>query len=597
MLEYVSLIALSLPAIWIGHHVLSYLISLYQFQKFGASSPVPSITVYTPRDSFATWLLSPWVAPFFESLPPRLGHWFSFVKRDFSWWKKEDFPLPELGDLYWNVGPGGAQLWSSSADINAQILQRKNDFVKNIEDYYALNIYGVNVVSTEGAVWQRHRKITGPPFNEKNSSLVFEETLSQAKSMLASFTQNLDGSEADPGREPIVEDLARWTMTLTLNVISSASLAIKAVWPASSVASSTSNLVNDEERPTKPETEDGLPFQKSFDSVMTNVRILVALWSLPSLLLDYLPIKYFQEILKSSDDFLGYMHTLIGEHKAKIDAESDDDSAGSADLLSSIVRGSTGNKSASLSEEEMIGNIFIFVLAGHETTASTLQTALILLACEPEMQKEVRKEIGAIWDGKEEGEDLRYENYPKMRTIMALMLETLRLYPPVVQLPKFTITPQTVTHNSQTVDIPANSRVSIDVVSTHRSPKYWNQSPSQSRHTFAPSRWLMPSSYVQPPDTSNESPAHENLLCPKKGAFIAFSSGFRGCLGKKFAQVEFCVVVATLLRHYSVVLVGEKGESWEEAKRKALGALDDRRTGVAMRLNGKVKVRFVRSGK
>jgi hypothetical protein len=71
----------------------------------------------------------------------------------------------------------------------------------------------------------------------------------------------------------------------------------------------------------------------------------------------------------------------------------------------------------------------------------------------------------------------------------------------------------------------------------------------------------------------------------------------RSCLGKKFAQVEFCTVVAVLLRECSVELVDEgEGKGWEEKRREALECLDRRRTIIALRMLGKVKVRFVRRG-
>jgi hypothetical protein len=69
----------------------------------------------------------------------------------------------------------------------------------------------------------------------------------------------------------------------------------------------------------------------------------------------------------------------------------------------------------------------------------------------------------------------------------------------------------------------------------------------------------------------------------------------RNCLGKKFAQVEFCTVIAVLLRKCSVELVAE-GMGWEEKRRETLGMLDDRRTVIALRMKGKVKVRFVKRG-
>ena len=106
----------------------------------------------------------------------------------------------------------------------------------------------------------------------------------------------------------------------------------------------------------------------------------------------------------------------------------------------------------------------------------------------------------------------------------------------------------------------------------------------------------MPSPYVAPPNSANESTAHANMFCPPKGAFLAFSAGFRACVGKKFAQVEFCTLVAVLLKDYSIELVPEDGMSWGETRDKAMKALDNRRTAIAMRMLGKVKVRFVKRG-
>lgn len=71
----------------------------------------------------------------------------------------------------------------------------------------------------------------------------------------------------------------------------------------------------------------------------------------------------------------------------------------------------------------------------------------------------------------------------------------------------------------------------------------------------------------------------------------------RSCLGKKFAQVEFCTIVAVLLGECSIELVDDGvGKGWEEKRREALKCLDRRRTIIALRMLGKVKVRFVRRG-
>jgi cytochrome P450 len=240
--------------------------------------------------------------------------------------------------------------------------------------------------------------------------------------MLASFTREADGSKSTPGEEPVVEDLIHWAMVFTLNVISSASLNIKAIWPTHSVAATEDKMGQSES--DEHTASNSILFQESFDMVMNNVAWLIVF---PSWILRNSPIRFMRRIQKYSDDFLAYMSQLIASHQAKIasGAEEVDVSSGAGDLLGSIIKGSIGNKSATLSEQEMIGNIFVFVVAGHETTAITLQTALLLLACEPHIQREVHKEIDSIWAEKKSGEDLVYEDYGKMRYIMAVMVRLL----------------------------------------------------------------------------------------------------------------------------------------------------------------------------
>lgn len=50
-----------------------------------------------------------------------------------------------------------------------------------------LDIYGRNVVTSEGATWRLHRKITSRPFSERNNQLVHEESVRQALQMMESW--------------------------------------------------------------------------------------------------------------------------------------------------------------------------------------------------------------------------------------------------------------------------------------------------------------------------------------------------------------------------------------------------------------------------
>ena len=113
-------------------------------------------------------------------------------------------------------------------------------------------------------------------------------------------------------------------------------------------------------------------------------------------------------------------------HEVISSATTSTSTSAGGDLLSSMVKASKQDRSSALSERETVGNIFVFVLAGHETTATTLQTALILLAANPQLQEEVQDEINGIWATKTEG-DPDYGDYPKMRVIMALTVSRMPL--------------------------------------------------------------------------------------------------------------------------------------------------------------------------
>lgn len=234
--------------------------------------------------------------------------------------------------------------------------------------------------------------------------------------MLASFTNDADGTASTPGCEPVVEDILHWTMAATLNVISGAAFSLRMPWPTRSVAikERALNAESTEKLAVVPifSNSHTMEFQTSVDIVMNHTPALILL---PEWLLRNAPWKLLRDLQRAKDEFKQYMHEFISS------ASKSTSSSARADLLSSMIKASNQDKSNALSERETVGNIFVFVLAGHETTATTLQTALILLAAYPELQRQVQDEINDIWVIKKEGEDLDYVDYRRMRVMMALM--------------------------------------------------------------------------------------------------------------------------------------------------------------------------------
>src|SRR5690348_11139301 len=77
------------------------------------------------------------------------------------------------------ASPGALQMYSQSAEVIHQVTQRREAFPKDIAKYGILEMFGKNVLTTEGALWRLHRKVTSASFNEKNAAHTFAEAIHQ----------------------------------------------------------------------------------------------------------------------------------------------------------------------------------------------------------------------------------------------------------------------------------------------------------------------------------------------------------------------------------------------------------------------------------
>ena len=100
----------------------------------------------------------------------------------------------------------------------------------------------------------------------------------------------------------------------------------------------------------------------------------------------------------ATEEFQKYMEEMLAhERQSAANREK-----GTGNLIGALVRASeeaqrSGDKVdlayLGFSDEEIFGNIFAFNLAGHETTANTIATAIVLMAAKPEYQKWISEEI------------------------------------------------------------------------------------------------------------------------------------------------------------------------------------------------------------
>jgi cytochrome P450 len=143
---------------------------------------------------------------------------------DWCWVKLFD-PFEKYGDVFISVSPSRNIVWTASAEAIQQITQHRDTFPKPLESYAILDLYGRNIVTTEGAEWKKHRKVISPGLNEKNNALVFKESITQTQGMLRRWT-GLDGRG-----NVTLTDVPRDSMRVTLHVITKVGFGVGLSWP------------------------------------------------------------------------------------------------------------------------------------------------------------------------------------------------------------------------------------------------------------------------------------------------------------------------------------------------------------------------------
>ena len=212
---------------------------------------------------------------------------------------------------------------------------------------------------------------------------------------------------------------------------------------------------------------------------------------------------------------------LIGQLVAR---RAEEIAAGTApnDLATKIMTTADPVTGKTFLPDEMVDQVAIFFLAGHETSASALAWALYLLALYPDWQDKVAAEAQAL-------QICDFAVISKLGVTRDVFRETLRLYPPVPMMVR-----------EATRDEPFRDRVAkrgsqlvISPWHLHRHERLW-ECPDH----FDPARWHT-----------------ENGKSCQRDAFIPFSAGARVCSGAGFAMVEGVLILARLLRDFEVETV------------------------------------------
>ena len=274
-----------------------------------------------------------------------------------------------------------------------------------------------------------------------------------------------------------------------------------------------------------------------------------------------------------------------------------------------------------ITKQEAIADSFVFLFAGHESTANTIHYAFLFLAISLASQNQLQSSLDAFLSDRPP-ESWTYESdFPLLLNSFAgaIMNETLRVLPPIIALGKVTHEPQQIHIDGKAVRIPANTHIQFNVIGVQRDPRYWPSQKSQisdKEHDlddFVAQRWLPSYEKGSNLKAAPESVSDEGLFVPRKGAFIPFSEGARGCPAKRFAQTEIIASLAVIFKVWSVELdvggwtsdeevekmvVAERKVVYEKAIQRARKLMAESESIVTLQMLGEsVPIRFVKRGR
>ena len=227
-------------------------------------------------------------------------------------------------------------------------------------------------------------------FTERNNSLVWQESIRLVMEMKDHWVEQYARSSSS---HFVLPDPREDILKLTLDVICGAGFGVKLPFKPTSKASIAHDAGLFRDAATPPPN-----YHFTFRSVMEYMNLnMMSVFAANAFVPKWIPravLPIFKTALAARDDLSSYLRALLStagmsetnkhnllEGLVKSRRGNGNQQAGAAEARSSHDPG--------LSDEEIRGNLYIFILAGHETTATTLRFALVLLALHPNIQDEL----------------------------------------------------------------------------------------------------------------------------------------------------------------------------------------------------------------
>ncbi|KAJ3737089.1 cytochrome P450 [Lentinula guzmanii] len=385
--------------------------------------------------------------------------------------------------------------------------------------------FGRGVLSVEGEVHLRHRKALNPAFSATQLRQ-FLGLFQRTTTILADKLQ-----QEELGKDGKVINITHWLPRATLDIIGESAFDYK-FGAVEGKANELSEIFKHMFVGARlyPQKRSLLyrAFRRSVNTPIAN------------LLLKF-PSRQDQKMMEFSVASKRIAKSLFDA--ASKEAKLEGDTKHSKDVLSVLVRSNLAeDPKKALSEDEVLSQMATLILAGHETTASTMSWLLYEITRNPQDQERVYQEIQNVREHAGPGVELTATDYDSMPFFNAVIKEALRLHPIVpnisreagsddsipLEYPVLSESGERLSH----VPVSKGQRISLNIAMYNRLTQVWGD----DANTWRPERFMH--------DT------RQDITVGVYSNLMTFSAGVRACIGWRFALMELQAILFCLLERF-----------------------------------------------
>ncbi|KAK9763729.1 hypothetical protein K7432_009352 [Basidiobolus ranarum] len=341
------------------------------------------------------------------------------------------------------TGKSGVMI--SNAEYFGYVLKNPATFPKTplLSAEYALmnKFLGSNIMFINGESWKLRREIIGPLFHQGWESTKFGQVVQE-------FFKYVDSVDSIP-------DLYHAMQLMTLDILGAVLFGF------------------DFQAISHPDSEQVVSYYTAAEAACNTLYITFPI-------LDRFPVGKRYKEHQAVEYFRSLMGKLAKEKAKTIQNGPQGENEKSSDLLTALVKAWLEKR---LKYEEMINEMIALIIAGHDTTATSLSCILYILAKHPEVQSKVRDEVNYHLQSHTSSTQIpSLAEIKSLQYLDAVINETLRIYPPIPLLPSRAAACDTYIGN---IPIPKGTLVTLNIHAMQWDKKYW-ENPAK----FDPDRWM-----------------------------------------------------------------------------------------------------------